>query len=98
PAPEVPAHRRPGVMARIVVIEDEAPLRAVLAEILQDAGHQTVLAATGLEGLAALRGELPDIVLCDINMPDLDGFGVLREVRADPRLAALPFVFLTGEM
>jgi len=84
-------------VARIVVIDDEPELRAVLGEILSAAGHETVLAADGADGLTALRRERPDLVLCDINMPGLDGFGVLREVRADPRLASLPFVFLTSE-
>lgn len=84
-------------MARIVLIDDEAALRAVMEEILAAAGHETVLAASGAEGLAALRREQADLVLCDINMPVLDGFGVLRAVRADPQLASLPFVFLTSE-
>ncbi|HUG55426.1 MAG TPA: response regulator [Vicinamibacteria bacterium] len=84
-------------MARIVLIDDHAELLAVLAEILNGAGHETVPAPGGIEGLAAVRRERPDIVLCDVNMPDLDGFGVLREMRADPDLASMPFVFLTSE-
>jgi signal transduction histidine kinase len=84
-------------VARIVLIDDEAGLRGVMEEILATAGHETVVAADGAEGLAALRRAPPDVVLCDIKMPVLDGFGVLRQVRADPRLASLPFVFLTGE-
>jgi len=84
-------------VARIVLIDDEPELRAVLGEILADAGHAVVLAASGEEGLAALQRQRPDLVVCDINMPGLDGFGVLRAIRADPRLASLPFVFLTSE-
>lgn len=84
-------------MARIVLIDDEAELRAVMGEILAGAGHEAVLAANGADGLAALRRERPDLVLCDINMPGLDGFGVLQAIRADPQLASLPFVFLTSE-
>jgi two-component system, sensor histidine kinase and response regulator len=84
-------------VARIVLIDDEAALRAVMGEILAGAGHETVGAANGEEGLAAVRRERPDVVLCDINMPVLDGFGVLRAIRTDPQLAALPFVFLTSE-
>jgi signal transduction histidine kinase len=83
--------------ARIVVIDDEAALRAMLGEMLADAGYDTELAADGVEGLAVLRRQATDLVLCDINMPGLDGFGVLRAIRADPRLAPLPFVFLTSE-
>src|SRR6476469_5413528 len=68
-----------------------------MAEILASAGHETTLAADGNEGLDALRRQPPDLVLCYINMPGLDGFGVLKAIRADPDLAPLPFVFLTSE-
>jgi two-component system, sensor histidine kinase and response regulator len=84
-------------VARVVLIDDHDALRAVLGEILAGAGHETTLAPNGAEGLAAIRRERPDIVLCDINMPGLDGFAVLRKIRADPELASLPFVFLTSE-
>jgi two-component system sensor histidine kinase/response regulator len=83
--------------ARIVLIDDHAQLRSVMAEMLAGAGYETIEAGGGVEGLALLRRERPDLVLCDINMPDLDGFGVLRAVRADPDLASLAFVFLTSE-
>jgi two-component system sensor histidine kinase/response regulator len=84
-------------LARIVLIDDEPDLRRVLGEILTSAGHDVVLAANGVEGLAAIRGERPDAVVCDINMPGMDGFGVLQAIRADPETASLPFVFLTSE-
>jgi signal transduction histidine kinase len=84
-------------VARIVLIDDENELRGVLGEILTSAGYEVVLAASGQEGLAAVRAERPDAVVCDINMPGLDGFGVLRAIRADPETASLPFVFLTSE-
>jgi len=84
-------------VARLVLIDDEAGLRNVLGEILASAGHEVVLAADGADGLAAVRRERPDIVVCDINMPGLDGYGVLRAIRADPETASLPFVFLTSE-
>jgi two-component system, sensor histidine kinase and response regulator len=84
-------------VARIVLIDDEEALRNVMGEILSAAGHQTVLAANGAEGLDLIRRAPPDVVVCDINMPTLDGFGVLRALRADPQLASLPFLFLTSE-
>jgi signal transduction histidine kinase len=84
-------------VARIVLIDDEDQLRSVLGEILVAAGHHVILAANGAEGLAAVRRERPDAVVCDINMPGLDGFGVLKAIRADPETASLPFVFLTSE-
>ena len=84
-------------MARVLLIDDEADLRRVMAEILASGGHDTAVAADGKEGLDAVRRQPPDLVLCDINMPSLDGFGVLKAIRADPTLAPLPFVFLTSE-
>jgi len=84
-------------LARILLIDDEADLRRVMAEILEGAGHDTTLAADGNEGLEAFRRQLPDLVVCDINMPGLDGYGVLKAIRADPQLASVPFVFLTSE-
>jgi signal transduction histidine kinase len=84
-------------MARIILIDDDAGLRKVLGEILAEGGHEVVTAADGAEGLEKIRAAPLDLVLCDINMPVLDGFGVLEAIRADPRQAALPFVFLTSE-
>ena len=81
-------------MARITLIDDEVELGRILGEILDTAGHQTLLARNGKEGLEALRNHPADLVVCDIHMPGLDGFGVLKAVRADPQLATLPFVFL----
>jgi two-component system sensor histidine kinase/response regulator len=84
-------------VARIVLIDDEAALRGVMAEILASAGHEPLPAANGVEGLDLIRRETPDVVVCDVNMPGLDGYGVLRAIRADPQLASLPFLFLTSE-
>jgi len=83
-------------MARIVYIDDEEALREVTAEILATAGHETVLASSGREGIEAVRRERPDLVLCDVNMPGLGGYEVLQAIRADPRLSTTPFLFLTS--
>lgn len=83
-------------MARIVYIDDEEALREIVAEILSAVGHEIVLAGTGLEGVEAVRRERPDLVLCDVNMPGLDGYGVLQAIRQDPRLSSIPFLFLTS--
>jgi two-component system, sensor histidine kinase and response regulator len=83
-------------MARIVFIDDEEALRDVVAEILSIAGHETVLAGTGVEGIEAVRRERPDLILCDVNMPRLDGYGVLEAIRKDPELSSTPFLFLTS--
>ena len=83
-------------MARIVYIDDERALREVTAEILATAGHETILASSGGEGIEAVRRERPDLVLCDVNMPGMGGYSVLQAIRTDPRLSATPFLFLTS--
>jgi len=83
-------------MPTVLVIEDEAPLRANLARILSAEGYQVVVAADGDEGVQRVRETRPDAVICDILMPRLDGFGVLAALRSRPETAAIPFIFLTA--
>jgi DNA-binding NarL/FixJ family response regulator len=87
-------------MTTILLIEDNASLRRNLAEMLTLEGYRVQVAADGAEGLQQLRAERPDLILCDILLPVVDGYEVLAQVRADPATAALPFIFLTarGEM
>ena len=83
-------------MPTVLVIEDEAPLRANLVRILSAEGFQVVTAADGDEGLARAREVGPDLVICDILMPRMDGFSVLAALRSGPATAAIPFIFLTA--
>lgn len=83
-------------MATLLVIEDEAPLRANLVRILRAEGYQVIAAADGDEGIRRVRESRPDLVICDILMPRVDGFGVLASLRSQPETAALPFIFLTA--
>lgn len=83
-------------MKRILVIDDEAKLRQQIAELLRSEGYQVVEARNGREGVERARRELPDLVLCDITMPEMNGHRVLETLRNEPRTAHLPFVFLTG--
>ena len=83
-------------MQTVLVIEDEAPLRANIARILSAEGYRVVAAADGDEGVRRVLEERPDLVICDILMPRLDGFGVLAALRSRPETAALPFIFLTA--
>ncbi len=82
--------------ARILVIEDEPQMLRNLVTILRAEGFSVLGAPGGEEGVALARAERPDLVLCDLMMPGIDGFGVLRQIRADPRTAATPFLFLTA--
>ena len=83
-------------MARILIVEDEADLRELVAYNLQAAGHEIVEAATGAEALAQLRRSRPDLVLLDLMLPDIPGTEVCRKLRADPNLAATPVVMVTA--
>lgn len=83
-------------MTRILIIEDEARVRANLATILKFEGYDVVEAGDGVEGLARARETAPALILCDVTMPRLDGHEMLRELRADTATRAIPFVFLTA--
>ena len=84
-------------MARILCIEDQAELREDLVEELRSADYVVFEAQNGCEGMAAIREHHPDLVLCDIDMPEMDGRELLREVRRNhPSLVNMPFVFLTA--
>jgi DNA-binding NarL/FixJ family response regulator len=82
--------------ARILVIEDEAAGRRRAEVLLRRAGFEVEVAENGLEGLQAMRSVRPDLVVCDIRMPGLDGFGVLAQAQADATLSRIPFIFLTA--
>lgn len=81
----------------ILVIEDEAALRGDIIEELQEAGYRTLAAGDGRQALGLLATQTPDLLLCDITMPGLDGYGLLGALRGErPDLGAVPFVFLTA--
>src|SRR3954468_16761897 len=82
---------------KILVIEDEPEMLRNLVSILRLERFEAIAAENGRAGVAAARRERPDLVLCDVMMPDLDGYGVLAALRADAGTAALPFVFLTAK-
>lgn len=84
-------------MAKILCIEDETDLRENIVEELNDAGYETIEAQNGKAGLEAIMAHSPDLVLCDIRMPVMDGNQLLKHVRDKlPELADTPFVFLTA--
>lgn len=83
--------------AKILVIEDVHALRSDMVEMLRLEGFEVSGAENGLVGLDMARQLKPDLVVCDIMMPELDGYGVLEGVRGDPQLRAIPFIFLTAK-
>jgi two-component system, cell cycle response regulator len=80
---------------RVLVVDDSDTVRALVAMVLADAGHDVDEAADGLRALELARAAPPDVVLLDLQMPVLDGWGVLAALRADPELAEVPVVVLT---
>jgi len=84
-------------MTKILIIEDQPQMRKNLATILEMEDFQVVTAADGLSGMEVARSERPDIVICDVMMPGLDGYQVLAKLRAEPAMATLPFIFLTAK-
>lgn len=81
---------------KILIIEDEEEIRISLAFILRKVNYSVIEAEDGVEGLEKAREENPDLILCDINMPVMDGFAVLGELSKDSILRKIPFLFLTG--
>jgi signal transduction histidine kinase len=84
-------------MPKILVIDDDELVCEMIAASLQLEGFETISALDGDEGVVAARTHLPDLIICDIVMPNLDGYGTLKAVRDDPATAMIPFIFLTGQ-
>lgn len=83
-------------MTSLVIIEDEPDMINSLAMLLRLEGFTVHEAMTGPDGLALVRQVRPDIVVCDIQLPGMDGLEVLAALRADPTVAPTPFIFLTA--
>lgn len=83
-------------MALILVIEDNPVNLELMTWLLQAHGHRTLSAQDGIEGLALVRRTRPDLIVCDLQMPELDGFGVAAALRAEPGLDRLPLVAVTA--
>lgn len=84
-------------MEKILVIEDETILRDEIVEWLTLEGYDVVSAANGGAGVEAALQHVPDLVVCDILMPQVDGYDVLLEIRAHPTTVGIPFIFLTAK-
>jgi len=81
---------------KILVIDDESRMRKLVVEALATAGYLAVEAQNGREGVALAGRESPDLIVCDITMPEMNGHRVLQTLRDQPATAQIPFIFLTG--
>ncbi|HEY5909885.1 MAG TPA: response regulator transcription factor [Verrucomicrobiae bacterium] len=84
-------------MKRILVIEDEPEMLRNITALLRYREYEPLAAENGRRGVEMAQRERPDLILCDVTMPELDGYGVLRALQADSKLALIPFIFLTAK-
>ena len=82
----------------VLVVDDSITVRRVTQRLLQREGYRVTLAADGLQALERLQGERPSVVLSDIEMPRMDGFDLVRNMRGDPRLSGLPVIMITSRI
>ncbi len=83
-------------MKKILVADDKAPNRELLRTILEHSGHAVFEAGDGREAVLCAREVIPDLIVLDLHMPELDGFGVLAELRGEEQFSATPIVALTA--
>lgn len=83
-------------MARILIIEDNPANIELMSFLLSAYGHAPLSAADGPRGVAAARSERPDLIACDVNLPGMDGFAVLAELKGEPALAGVPILAVTA--
>jgi CheY-like chemotaxis protein len=85
-------------MIRILIIEDNSTIRENTAELLELEGYSTLTASNGKTGLAKIKINIPDLILCDLRMPEMDGFTVLKNLGEHPDLKRIPFIFLVQNL
>jgi CheY-like chemotaxis protein len=92
-----PAPEDESGVARILVIDDEPDVRWVLRLSLERAGHEVIMAEDGLRGVAMAQRQRPDVIVLDLMMPVMDGYGVLEALGRDDRTNHLPVLVLTAK-
>jgi two-component system sensor histidine kinase/response regulator len=85
-----------GLMKKILVIDDEEWLREMMQLALRQRGFEVIEAENGASGIEMARKELPDLILCDVNMEKVDGYLTLSSLRSEPSTASIPFILMTG--
>ena len=84
-------------MKRILLIEDDRALRENTEELLELSGYAVTSAPNGKIGIERAKEQLPDIIICDIMMPEVDGYGVLEDLSTDEQTKHIPFIFLSAK-
>lgn len=83
-------------MPQLLIIEDKESLRSELAEVFMMEGYDVIEAEDGLQGIELARTQLPDLIVCDIMLPHLDGFEVLQKIQEDSTTTSIPLVFVSA--
>lgn len=83
-------------MTKLLLVEDEPALRETLKEILELNDFEVAVASSGLEALEAINARIPDLIVSDIMMPGITGFDLIKKVHEQPKLAEIPFIFLSA--
>jgi two-component system cell cycle response regulator DivK len=81
---------------RILVVEDQEDNRQILRDLLASAGFEMLEAEDGARGVAIAEAELPDLILMDIQLPEMDGYEATRRIKANPRLRTIPVIVVTS--
>ena len=84
-------------MTTILIIEDETAIRELISKLLILEGFDVAEAVNGREGIAIAQSVLPDLIICDVMMPEIDGHGVLQALQKNPQTVSIPFIFLTAK-
>jgi CheY-like chemotaxis protein len=84
-------------MAKILIAEDEADIRELIAFTLKFNGHEVVAVGNGAEALEAALKEMPDLIMMDVRMPKMTGYEACEKMKADPKIAHIPVVFLSAK-
>lgn len=82
----------------ILVVDDNHDNRTIIAQMLKISGYQTICATDGLHALELAASEMPDLILMDLAMPKLDGWGATERLKADPGLSHVPVIAVTGHV
>lgn len=83
-------------IATVVVVDDEPNLLTLVCEVLEDADYQAIPCSHGRRALSCIQDTHPDLVVLDVQMPDVDGITIFRRMRLDPRCEDIPVIFLTA--
>lgn len=83
--------------AKILLIENEVQTRNILLQCLKAEGFETIAASNGLVGIQLAQTQQPDLIICDVAMPQMDGYEVLKTLRKNERTAVIPFIFMTAK-